>query len=543
MSSDNLNKTDVLIIGAGPTGLALAAELARRGVACRIVDKAPAPSPWSRAIGIQARTLELFENMGIVEPFTTLGHRSHGMHMIAEGHEIVHLKFDPLDSRYPYLLFLPQSETERLLTEHLTSLGVTIERAVELTAFTFREEGIEAILRHQDGQEETVPASWLIGCDGAHSTVRHLLGLPFTGTTREARFLLADVDVHWSQSEDEFYIYLHDDGPLLLFPMGQGHYRILADSPPQEASEAHPAPTLEETQAIVNHRGPSDTTLSDLCWTSYFRINYRMVSQFRQGRIFLAGDAANIHSPAGAQGMNTGIQDAFNLAWKLALVIQGAAAPSLLDSYQVERYPVERSVSRQSELLTEMASLRHPLAQSLRDHLLPLLTGMDFIQDRVRRTISELAIHYPHSPIVEEHVLGGGVSAGDRAPDVELKNAETGEALRLFQALQYPRSTLLLLSGHSSEASTLERLQQIGTEVERRYGQYIVPCLVAAEEDSPTLSGWDGLFLLDPQQALHKRYGSSGPRLYLIRPDGYVGFRSSLADSDPLRAYLARIFL
>ncbi len=528
-------RPQVLVVGAGPTGLTMAAELLRRGIACRLIDKAPSPSPWSRAIGIQARTLELFENMGIVEPFTTLGHKSHGVRMHAQGREILHIAFDELDSPYAYLLFLPQSETERLLTAHLESLGGQIERAVELTALTLQSEGVEATLRHGDGQMETIEVPWLIGCDGAHSAVRRLLNLPFTGRTEKAHFLLADVGLQWKQSDSEFYGYLHEEGLLIIFPMGQGRYRIIADNPPQEASEAHPEPTPAECQAIVDRRGPGYLPLSDLRWSSYFRINYRMVSQFRQGGVFLAGDSANIHSPAGAQGMNTGIQDAFNLAWKLALVNQEAADPALL-----ERYPVERNVQRQSELLTEMASLKQPWAQALRDHLLPLLVGVGAVQELLRRTIAELEIHYRHSPIVEDHALGGSVVAGDRAPDALMLRADTKIPTRLWQILQSGQSTLLLLSGSSLQPGTLDQLQQIGAEIEGRYGPHLVPCLITASSTVPAEG--NGLRLLDPEQTLHRRYGGGRPGFYLVRPDGYIGFRGALTDADHLRSYLARLF-
>jgi 2-polyprenyl-6-methoxyphenol hydroxylase-like FAD-dependent oxidoreductase len=350
----------ILVVGAGPTGLMTAGELARLGVPCRVIDKAAAPSQTSKALAVQARTLEYFERIGLADAAAAAGRKVHGANVFSGGRRIVHLTFDDISSRYPFALIFPQSGTERLLTDHLSHLGVEVERNAELVSLAQGAEGVEAVVRRTDrGTEERVRAPWLIGCDGAHSAARHLLGVPFSGRAFEEAFSLADVRLESDLPADEVTIYLCKGDILGFFPMAApGQFRAVIAHGRGTAPPG--APTLDEFQRAIDAFGPRGARVSDPAWTSRFRISQRQVAAYRRGRSFLVGDAAHIHSPLGGQGMNTGIQDACNLAWKLALVSGGRARDGLLDSYHAALLRVTGALSR-------VVLWRNPAAAGARD--------------------------------------------------------------------------------------------------------------------------------------------------------------------------------
>ncbi|MBB2205880.1 FAD-dependent monooxygenase [Gluconacetobacter takamatsuzukensis] len=386
----------VLVVGAGPVGLAMAAELARYRVPVRIIDRSAARSDTSKALAVWARTLELLAGAGCVDAFLAAGFRAEAIGIHAGGRLIGRVPFDRIASPFNVLLVIPQSETERLLEAHLASLGGTVERNVELVAFTDTRDGVTCVVRHASGAHEHIHAGWLIGCDGAHSLVRRTLGMPFEGDTLSTSFLIADVQIAGlGIPPAELAIFWHPDGALMIFPISPGRYRIIADI---GARSGHP-PSFEQVQAIVARRGPGGLTVSDPVWLSHFGVNERKVRDYRAGRVFLAGDAAHVHSPAGGQGMNTGMQDAFNLAWKLALVEQGQAGPALLDSYSAERSPVARHILAESSRLTRIVLLRTPLAQRLRGFVAHRILAFPKVRRAIVDRLSEITLAYPDSPL------------------------------------------------------------------------------------------------------------------------------------------------
>ena len=353
------NEPKVLIAGAGPVGLTLANELVRLGVSVRIVDKAAQRTDKSKALVLWSRTLELFDDAGYANAFLSAGMPARGAR-ISTGREIVaEVSFDLIDSRFAYALMIAQSETERVLEERLAASGVAVERTVELTRFGDKGASVEATLTKASGESETLDVGWLVGCDGAHSAVRHGLGFAFEGSTLQSHWALADGHIAGLDPADHLHIFWHRDGILAFFPIVGDRWRVIADLGPARDGETHPDPTLEQINGLMARRGSAGIVMSDPVWLAAFRINERKVKDYAKGRVFLAGDAAHIHSPAGGQGMNTGMQDAFNLAWKLALVIEGAARPSLLDSYSRERSAVGDRVLRNAGLMTEAAGCAH----------------------------------------------------------------------------------------------------------------------------------------------------------------------------------------
>ena len=409
----------VLIIGAGPVGLTLASELKRYGVSVRVIDKAAARTDKSKAMVLWSRTLELLDRGGAngSAPFVDAGFKLDGVTFVAGTNVVGRVAMDAIPSPHAYALTIPQSDTERLLEERLAAQGVMVERNTEATALTFSADGADAVLRHSDGRQETVTADWLVGCDGAHSMVRHGLDMPFSGETMMSDWFLADVHMSgYPRADSDASIHWHRDGVLIIFPFKGGRYRIIGDLPYTDA-KVPSAPTLAQAQAIVDRRGPANTKLFDPIWLSGFRINGRKVAQYRHGRVFVAGDAAHVHSPAGGQGMNTGMQDAFNLAWKLAMVVRGEAADGLLESYSPERSAVGDDVLKAAGRLTAVATLSNPIAQSLRNLAAHAVLGIASFTQGVVDTMSEVAIHYAKSPLNGPHA-DAGLRPGDRIAPV-----------------------------------------------------------------------------------------------------------------------------
>jgi 2-polyprenyl-6-methoxyphenol hydroxylase-like FAD-dependent oxidoreductase len=320
--------TQVLVVGAGPVGLFMAAELNRHGVSCRIVDKNDGPTHDSRAASIQARTLEILESISLADEFVQAGNICHAAATYTSDHKLIkYLTFDELDSAFPFVLQLPQSQTERIVARYLARFGTEVERRVELVGFEQDEGGVRATLQPADGGQETAHVSYLIACDGAHSPVRHALGVSFFGSDYPTDFITADVQVDWKLPRDHHAFFFAAEGMLAFFPLPRGRATLVADI--GAAQGDHPPlgePALEDLQAIFNVRTPGGV-LSDPIWKEYYRVHCRQAERYQVGRVFLAGDAAHVSSNIGGQGMNTGMQDAYNLGWKTVISLRDPAQP------------------------------------------------------------------------------------------------------------------------------------------------------------------------------------------------------------------------
>ena len=554
-----------LVVGAGPTGLTMACVLAMHGMPCRIVDQGEARSTTSKAIAIQPRSLEVWESIGVLDAALAAGRRLHGANVYAGGKRLVHVGFDSADCPYPFILSLPQAESERILEKHLATLGVTVERRTRLTSISQVDEGAVATLHSPQGETRTL-TPWLLGCDGAHSTVRKLLGVPIEGSKYDEAFVLGDVSIDWALPDDEIHTFFSPDGLLGAIPLpGEHRWRIVADV--SRTGEPPAAPTLAELETIARVRSAVPLRLSDAGWTSGFCIHRRIVPAYRHGPVFLAGDAAHVHSPAGGQGMNTGMQDAWNLAWKLALVQKGAGRPSLLDSYSVERHPIAAATLHGTDLATRVVTLRSAITRELRDRIGGFLVNLEPVQQRMIAAAAELSLDYRKSPIVSEHRLplarhaviadrrteapsmsdwfdfGAAPSAGDRAPDVELTAPDVAQTRRLFDVLRGKDHTVLLFDGAAATTEGYQNLETIARRIRARYGKHVAVHVVVPHATVPRVLEWDGSILLDGHRALHRRYGAGSECLYVIRPDGYIGYRSQPAQVEPVMGYLATIFV
>ncbi len=547
------NDVDVVVVGAGPVGLALGGELHRRGVRARIVDKLPAPSALSRAIGVHARTLEIFEDLGIADELIARGMRVAGATMRAGAHEILSVDFGALETRFPFILCVSQVETEAVLAALLERRGGAVERGRELVSLAQDAEGVDVELRTPAGTER-VRARWVVGCDGAHSTVRHAVGAAFEGHAYEDTFVLADVHMAWDAAGDRVHTFFAADGIAACFPLPGGRWRIVAT-----ASALPEQPTLEDVRAIVEPRLAIPVVLSEPRWISPFRIHCRQVASYRHGRVFLAGDAAHIHSPVGGQGMNTGIQDAHNLAWKLALAARGRG--DVLDSYHAERHAVGRHVVEQTDFATRVGTLKGVLAP-IRNQVMRFVSAFEPVRRYIARDASELAVGYEDSPIVGEYTssafgarfgrveaeesptfgsrraFASGPKPGTRAPDGEV--VIDGRTARLAELGRGDAFTLLLFDGRAATAEGYDALVAIARQTRARWGELVRIHVVVRADVRPSALPADVDVILDRGE-LEDRYGAASECLYLVRPDLYIGFRSQPAHGEALDAYLSEL--
>ena len=536
-----VHELDVLIVGAGPTGLTLAAQLHSFGTRFRIVDRLLDRGRESRALAVQARTLEILESLGLGDRLVSRGRSSRclAIHIEDRVTKVQLGGFDATDTRYPFILFVSQAETEALLCDHLATAGVTVERGTELGGFRARAGGVDCVLRHQDGREERVHAKFLVGCDGAHSTVRKGARIPFKGGAYLEDFMLGDVEVDGPLERDTLHSFAGSHGVAMFFPLGSpATWRIIAMRPgngqPGIDQPAATALSLEELQSVVDGATGGTFRLRDSAWLTHFRLHHRQTARYRVGQVLLAGDAAHIHSPVGAQGMNTGIQDAWNLGWKLAIVARGRADAFLLDTYDAERWPVGRALLRTTDrvfsLFTRAMSagaVARWLRREVVSRVLPRVLGSRRLRTYAFGFISELRIGYRRSPAVceGEPRLHVGPRAGDRFPDARI--ARNGRPTWLQAELAGPRFHLVLCG--DSDASNRLGLAELAA----RHGDLLSLHRLVRE------GGADD-DLVDAEGDALARLGVSGAAQYLVRPDGYIGFRCAGAELGGVTDYLER---
>lgn len=540
--------TDVLVVGAGPVGLTLAGELRRAGVACRIVDRLPARLPYARAVGIQPRTLELFDRMGLVREVLDAAVPMRGQVTYVDGAERGRVEL-VLPPEVPYgFAALPQYETERLLEEFLGRYGTGIERSTALVAFARDAAGVTSRLTTASGAEEEVRSRYLVGCDGAHSTVRKGLGLSFEGGAFPEEYMLADVEVDWALPSGYGVRSMRlgaggaVDDLLVCVPLpGRSRYRMSMPAPPELSAarraeavgpaggdgvahglEGGAAPGLADVQRVLDRLAPEPATASALRWSSVFGISHRLVDRYGEGRVFVAGDAAHIHPPTGAQGMNTGVQDAANLAWKLALAVGGAAGPRVLASYDAERRPVGEEVVRRT--------VRHAAEGVQAD---PEDPGTLLLRE------AQLLVSYRDSPLVAPLPRddGGGPRPGDRAPDC---GGLTGDVAaypqRLFDLMR-GRGHMLLGYGRHPAGDAPRDLAAAAREASggRVATHWILPA-DAPDEVTGVPRHHDG------RGEFARAYGGGEGAAFLVRPDGHLAACLRPPVVGALAAALRRVF-
>ena len=514
--------TDVLIIGAGPTGLMLANQLARRGIRAKIIDRHSGPAQQTRAMAVHARTLEIYSQLGIAERALELGCRGHGANMWANGKRMARIPLGDMGaglSPFPFVLILGQDDNERILGDKLRDWSVAVEWNTELMGFEQETDHVTATLRQPDGSTSSIRAAYIAGCDGSRSTVRELSGIRFPGAAYEHVFFVADTEAIGPMAADELNVFLVKDGFHLFFPMhGVDRWRVIGILP----KELRGSDALCFDEAIPAIRRAVGETLSfrSCSWFSTYRIHHRCVERFRDRRVFLLGDAAHVHSPMGGQGMNTGLQDAYNLAWKLALVVQERADAGLLDSFEAERLPVAQQLLETTDRAFTWVVSDRWIAGLFRTRILARIAAFAMTNARVRsrafRTISQIGVHYRSSPL-SQSLTDAGVGApraGDRLPWLRLELDAQGAAEDIFRKLDDTHFNLVLM-GQSAPADAGSGLGELVLT-------HVIP-------DSPA------------NASELARAHIPSPAFYLVRPDGHIALAGATLEPGVVERYFAAV--
>ncbi len=521
-------KIDILIVGAGPSGLAMAYELTRRGISCRIIEKLSKPSDKSKALGIQARSLELFEHMGILNDFLKEGLRLKYLNTYSKISErISHIETKNIQSTYPFVLIIPQNKTEQIFIKNLKKLGVKVERNLELTSYTEINGGVVARIKNNKGKIEEKSFKYLIGSDGAHSVCRELMGTNFTGDQYKTNWILTDAHIKWPLTFDAMSVFFSKNGFLAVFPLSKNQVRFVANySIDISREELEKKLNLSFFQKIVTERAGPGIKITRIGWMSAFLVNHRMADKMCSKNVFLIGDSAHIHSPAGGQGMNTGIQDANALAWKIELVIKNKAKEELLQSHQ-ERLKVIKNIVALSNQMTVMGSIRNHILRFFRNKIIYLLCKSDHFKSYLVNKIAQLKLNYRHSSIVVEDWNNNchSIKAGDLFPDIELFDKKHKKT-RLKKVIKDHKHTLLIFT-QNNKAENVERL------IKTKYKDVIDLLTIKNKASLNNYSTTNNIF----KQLEIKETG-----LYLLRPDGYVAYRNQPIDLNKLVAYLNIIF-
>lgn len=514
----NTINTDVIIIGAGPTGLSLACQFIRYGIDFVIVDKNDAVTPFSKAIGVQARTLEIYDQLGLAQPAIEHGAIANRARLVEGGEVRGEMHFGNFGkdlSQYPFMLMLEQSRNEELLYEFVRSRCEDVRWSTELESFSQNDTGVTAHVKTASGESQTINGKYLVGCDGARSPVRHALGLKFEGSTFERLFYVADARVDWEFPHDTLHVCLGRDVFTAFFPMpGEERYRIVGTFP-ESKNEQEGEILYEEIEQEIKHQAKLSLEISDVRWFSLYRVHSRRVNKFSEGRCFVAGDAAHIHSPAGAQGMNTGIQDAYNLAWKLALVLKGHAAEGLLDTYNEERLANAQRLLESTDRMFDLVASPNWLTSFIRITIFPplagLITSVDAVRTRLFRLISQIGVNYRNASL-SHHTDDESphVKAGDRLPYFIV------DGQSIFEKLKEPKFHLLLFS-HSDGHKASE-------EFARKFGN-LADCHVV-----PVTARVSEIFEKKDEFSV------------FLRPDNHIAFISSEVPPSLVGEYLQRCF-
>jgi len=551
--------TDVLILGAGPVGMTLANELARRGVNFRIVDKAPGIREVSKAMILHVRTQEVLDKVGVAERARKEAQPLTEVVVFAYGKPIGAWDLDDIDSAYAHPLILGQNRTQHILLDQLRSLGRDVEYNVEATSLQLNSEGAQTTLKAMDAasgqaRETTIRSRYVVGCEGSNSLVRKTLNFTFAGDRYTGeQFIQADCRIQWALPKGRSYLFLTPDGYMMVIEFPDDVVRIFISLPDDNVAGAQVAadqlgaveatseqPTLQEIRTHLTRLSGFECDLSDPTWRARYRTSHRYANRFSQGCAFICGDAGHVHVPIGGQGMNTGIQDAFNLGWKLAGVLKNELKESVLSSFHDERHPVAESLIKGTDFA--YSSILHPSEARQRAARLfgPFLIRNQHVQTFMRGTLEELNVSYPKSPLNLDFGGAKGPKPGERVLDATLVRDADKATVKLSELMRGEAWTLLLFGGLHPEAEDMAARSALAKEIGQRFGARVT--VLGVETNAAAAPEFPGVALLDVLHGAHERYGVVDPGVYLLRPDTYVCARGPLRRAAKLIEHLAGIF-
>lgn len=524
-----LQTTPALIVGAGPSGLCLAILLSLYRIPYRLIEQKTERISTSNALVVQARSLEMWKALGVIDAAVAAGTRILGLQLSNTTSEIHKISFAQakLQTPFPFMLGLPQSESERILAEHLTTLGGTVERGTQLLSLKTKSTGVEVQLQLASGDMETVNCDWLIAADGARSTIRNTLGLNFAGGEIPEQFIMMDAELSGEFEPHYFHAILSEQGPVAFAPL-KDFTRIICSVTHDKGIKDFENPSLVDFKYIIKKRCSLPITIIKPIWLSHFTAHHRMIDQFDSGRVLFIGDSAHIHSPVGGQGMNTGMQDAYNLAWKLALVIKGKCKTRLLETYSQERRHVAAQVLAQTTKMTKFITLKNPHVILLRNHFLRWILRFKHVQTFILSNISELRIQY-----LANFISPNGAK---RAPSATLLNAQKNE-IELYSLFKELRFKVLIFTGKNytaDRAKTILALSQWITEQSHGLLEAII-----INADTHGLQGSKVYY--DPDAQAHAAYGLTKGGICVVRPDEYIALTDTKFDKKRLAAYLEQL--
>ena len=510
--------TDVLIVGAGPTGLALAVQLIRYGIDFLIIDMRDGITPYSKAIGVQARTLEIYQQIDLADRLVDQGLIAKGVRLLEGGEAKAEVPLSTLGegkSPFPFLLIVEQSKHEHLLYDFIRAHRHNVRWQTTLSEFSQDGAGVAATLVNAGGEKQLVQAKYLVACDGAKSSVRRGLGLTFEGSTLERLFYVADVQLKWDFPHDMLTACLARDRSTAFFPMpGDDRYRIVGVFPEATDKTEGEIP-YDEIEKQILEDSQVELDIYQVNWFSTYKVHSRRVNQFSAGRCFLAGDAAHIHSPAGAQGMNTGIQDGYNLAWKLALVLRGDAHPRILETYNEERVEVAERLLETTDRMFDLLVNPDWLLSFVRRQIFPrvasFLVGLDSVNQFIFPLISQTGISYHGHSLGMDSDESFNVRAGDRMPYFMV------EGKGIYDWLHAPKFHLLTFSNN------LEPSEPSNQAIQEEFGNLV------------------GNLVFPLRRRVAEIFGSRKAFSVLVRPDNYLGFVSSGEPLPKLQVYFTNV--
>ncbi|CAM3960177.1 FAD-dependent monooxygenase [Pseudoalteromonas byunsanensis] len=527
---------EVIIVGAGPVGLTSAIQLQRFGIKHRIIDKRLERQPFSKAFAIHSRSLEVFEDMGVLDDIRNKAHFVEGMHIYSNGKRLINYTFDVLDIPYQHVASIPQNVLEEILQQKYEQLGGTVEVGVELIDVKQQDNSVATIFKSADKQESGYFA-YMIAADGIKSEVRTLLDIPFVGSDYKTPYIIADGKLDWHGDDKIGHVYVAGGGYIMFFPLPNGLWRVVVDESTNALTQEQLTP--EVVNKYIRDKNIEHASFSDPVWLSIAHFKQRLIDNYNQNNIYFAGDACHVHSPIGGQGLNTGIQDAFNLSWKIAHSLLYGASPILLESYSRERRPVAQMVLDRTNQQMKLLNMANPVLRVLRDLVVPRIASTHKFKTNVVSQAAGFLVDYGDSQLTIANQASKLV--GKRMPDCTLSDSLSGASERLFDLLTGTHYSLLLITNAlSDDCDELLRSTPYLT------GDFLKAFLIsqkpASLEHQSSHSRQCYEHYVDSTGKLQRLTLLGEESALLVRPDGYVAIECSIQDAIKVFDYLGALY-